>query len=209
MADEKKTAKDVTTPIGRLMFVHLFKPRAGMDPTKDEPRYETNLLIKPKFQKTAAHKALQSAVVECAQEFFGEKVDLKKIRLPFKKGADMPYEGVDDGDIVIRAWSKSKPGVVDADMMDVLAPEDVYAGQWARLNIRPFAYDTSGNKGVSFALNHVQTLKDDLRLDGRKSAQDTFGGAGLDDDASDLLAEVGVDKDDDLMDDADDLLSAA
>ena len=62
---------------------------------------ERTLVITPDFQKTDAFKDLQKAVVACAKDAFGEKVDLKRIRLPFKKGSDMPYDGINDDDICI------------------------------------------------------------------------------------------------------------
>jgi hypothetical protein len=45
----------------------------------------------------------------------------------------------------------------------------------ARATVAPFAYNNSGNKGVSFALNNLQICRTDgERLDGRIAAEDDF-----------------------------------
>ena len=53
-------------------------------------------------------------------------------------------------------------------------PDEVYAGAIVRASVTSFSYDVSGNKGVSFALNNVQKIRDGERLDGRARAQDDF-----------------------------------
>jgi hypothetical protein len=175
MADAN--SKDVLTPYGKLSFCNLFTPRPPMD-GKGDPRYGTNLIIPEAQMKTPAFKALQQAILDCAKEFFGDKVDLKRLRLPIRKGAERDYAGYDDTNVFIAPWSKQKPGVVDKDGNEILIPDDVWAGQVARLSVRPFGYDNSGNKGVGLALNHVQiAIAEAPRLDGRKSAADTFGKA--------------------------------
>lgn len=176
MADNS-SRKSIITPYGKLSFCYLFTPRPPMD-GKGDARYSTNLIIPAKQMKTAEFKALQDAIIECAKDFFGEKVDLKRLRLPIRKGSERDYEGYTDDSVFINPWSKQKPGVLDRDMNEILIPDDVYAGQVARLSVTPFGYDNSGNKGVSLSLNHVQiAIKDAPRLDGRRSAADTFAKA--------------------------------
>jgi hypothetical protein len=187
MADTK-TSKDVLTPFGKLSFVNLYTPRAPMD-GKGDPRYGTNLIIPQAQMKTPAYKALQQAIIDCAKDFFGDKVDLKRIRLPIRKSSERDYEGYDEDSVFIAPWSKQKPGVVDKQGNEILIADDVYAGQVARLSVRPFGYDNSGNKGVGLALNHVQiAIADAPRLDGRRSAADTFAKA--DEVDTDDLADI-------------------
>jgi hypothetical protein len=94
--------------------------------------------------------------------------------------------GYNDGDMFVSAWTKQKPGLVNAQRSEILDPNDVWPGQLARATIKPFAYNVSGNKGVSFALNNVQIVKRDMpRLDGRKAAEEDF----------DEVEEEGSDKD--------------
>ena len=70
---------------------------------------------------------------------------------------------------------RTRPGIVDKNRNEILTKAEVWAGQLARAFVRPFAYDTSGNKGVSLMLENVQIVKADMpRIDGRKSAAESF-----------------------------------
>jgi len=163
----------IMTPYGLLSFPNLFTPRAPAEGT--EPRYSINLVFDEKAQKAPEYIAMQKAVIACAKEEFGDDVNLKGLRLPFRDAGEKEYAGYNDGDMFVSAWTKQKPGLVNAQRSEILDPSDVWAGQLARATIKPFAYNVSGNKGVSFALNNVQIVKKDMpRLDGRKAAEDDF-----------------------------------
>jgi hypothetical protein len=60
-----------------------------------------------------------------------------------------------------------------------------------RASLRAFAYDTNGNKGVSFGLNNIQKLGEGQRLDGRKAATDEFD-ADLSQAPADISAVAGL-----------------
>lgn len=105
------------------------------------------------------------------------------LRSPFRPCAEKQYTGYDiEGGIFISPWTKSKPGLVDANRSEIMVPEDIWAGQLVRATVAPFYYNTSGNRGVSFALNNLQVCRTDgPRLDGRRAAKDDFddfGGPG-------------------------------
>ncbi len=187
----------VLTPVGKLSFPSLFTARPPMD-GKGDPRYEATLIITPDFQKTQAFKNLQQAVVECAKGKFGTK--WKSIKMPFKKGSEVTWNGPDDDDLIIKAWSKQKPGLqhkkggVPVPLED---ETDIYPGAWVRLDVTPFAYDNSGNKGVSFALNNVNKIQDGSRIDGRKSAAEAFADGETEEDElllEKLRAEEGMEE---------------
>lgn len=64
----------------------------------------------------------------------------------------------------------NKPATVPDDKVrDVF-----YPGAIVRAHLSAFSYDTDGNKGVSFGLNHVQKLAEGERIDGRQSADEVF-----------------------------------
>jgi len=50
----------------------------------------------------------------------------------------------------------------------------MYPGAGVRASVSAFAYDSNGNKGVSFALNNMQKVSEGERLDGRAAADDEF-----------------------------------
>jgi hypothetical protein len=167
------------TPIGILSFPRVFAPRPRAQGS--EPVYQINLLFDRTSQATPEFAALRRAVAETIDETFGankhqDKAFVAGLRLPFRKCSEKKYKGYDiDGGIYIAPWSKTRPGVVDANRREIVVPEDVWAGQMARATVAPFAYNNSGNKGVSFALNNLQICRTDgERLDGRIAAEDDF-----------------------------------
>lgn len=186
-------AKTVMTPIGVLNFANLFEARAYEN---GKPRFSCILLFDKMAVQSTAYQALRAGVMEAATEKWGaakasDASFMRSIRLPFRPAAEKDYAGFDKGEIYISPWSNAdqKPGIIDLHGNKIEVPSDVWAGQLARATVRPFAYDTSGNKGIAFGLEHVQIVKADMeRLDGRRDASSAFAGA----DNSDL-ARYGVD----------------
>lgn len=164
------------TPYATISFPHLFSPKSRGD-TNQEPVYSCSLLFDIHAQKSPEFKALQEGCITTAKDRFGASADLKKLKFPFKDAGEKAdkYQGYEDGIIVCEAWSKQKPGIVDARNQRVLLPEQVYAGQLVRAQIKPFAWDVSGKKGVSFGLNNIQIVKHDApRIDGRVAPEKAF-----------------------------------
>jgi len=188
----------VTTPIGLLSYPHLFVARAAAP--NAEARFSCALLFDKTAQQDPAFLELRRAIGVAIDDTFGQgksrdKEFVASIRSPFRRTETKKTRGYSDmaGGIFIQPWSKDRPGVVDARLQLVTVPGDVWAGQMARCTVRAFAYDVSGNKGVSFNLNNVQICRTDgPRLDDRKKAEDEFdvygdpvlvgAGAGVDDD---------------------------
>ena len=111
------------------------------------------------------------------EEKFGQKAKemVKQVRLPFRDAGEKEYTGFTPGSIYINPWSKEKRQVVDRENQLVIVPGDVWSGQLVRAAVRPFYYDTNGNKGVSFGLDALQIIEADKpRLDGRADARTIF-----------------------------------
>ena len=76
----------------------------------------------------------------------------------------------------LNAKSNSKPGIVDADLNEILDPDEVYSGCYGRASINLYPYDFNGNRGIGAGLNTIQKLKDDDRLGGgRATTEEDFG----------------------------------
>ena len=170
---------NVRTPIGILSFPVLFSPRPRAP--GGDPVYQCSLLFDQQAQRHPDFEALRRAVRECIDEEWGagksqDKAFVAGIRHPFRKCNEKQYKGYDiPGGLFISPWTKTRPGVVDAQKNELTVPDDIWAGQAARATVSPFAYATSGNKGVSFALNNLQICRTDgERLDGRRSAVEDF-----------------------------------
>ena len=165
------------TPVGMLSFPHLFTARApgpGQDPT-----YSCSILFDAKAQQSPEYTELRKAAHAVGVTKWGDKMKdmsfVRALRLPFRSAGEMKYAGYEDGMTFISARTKDRPGVVDARNQEMDVPGDVWPGQLCRLFVAPFAYDRNGNKGVSFALNHVQITRQNMpRLDGRVAATSAF-----------------------------------
>jgi len=66
----------------------------------------------------------------------------------------------------------TKPGVVDAQLQEIINPAQVYSGCNARISIAPAAFNTDGNKGIKLYLNNVQVLPGGERIGGGGSRPD-------------------------------------
>lgn len=177
--DVKKKSRTIITPEATAIFVFIWEPRESMNEGQP-PQYSMSLL----FKRSTDISELRKAVFESAVEKFGNSaivtVDNKKklsnkLKNPMRDVNEMenPIEGFRGG-VFITAKSKSKPGLVDADLQPILEPMDFYPGCICRASVVPFAFDKKGQKGVTFLLNNIQKLKDGTRLDGKKKAEEEF-----------------------------------
>lgn len=189
------------TPIGVLSFPHLFVPRAPT-PGADE-RYSLVLIFDENAQNTPEYKAMKKAVMAEAEAKWGVKardmIAKGQLRLPFRDASEKSqYPGYEDGKVFISAWSKQKPDVIDGRLSDVV-PSDVFPGCLGRITYSVFAYDNSGNKGVSIGLNNVQVTNFTTpRLDGKKKGKDDFDAMDDDDDYGDSYSSKTADLEDEI-----------
>jgi hypothetical protein len=191
------TDTKVITGKVRLSFVHLFEP--GLTPSGEE-RYSALLLIPKSDKETVKNiKRAQAAALEAG---LGPKFGGKKppnLKSTFRDGDDDPsvdpeknpeYEGM----YFINVSSKTRPGLIYPDGEPITNSEELYSGCYARVSINFYAYNTSGNKGISAGLNNVMKLADGDYLGSRASAQDDFAdyisGAAGGDDYDELLGEL-------------------
>ena len=172
-------AASVRTPIGILSFPNLFSPRPRAP--GGEPVYQCSILFNEAAQKDPAYDALRRAVREEIDDKNGagksrDPQFMAGVRSPFRPTSEKQYSGYDiPNGIFISPWTKTKPGLVDAVRNEIMVPEDIWPGQLVRATVSPFWYNTSGNRGVSFALNNLQVCRTDgPRLDGRKAAKEDF-----------------------------------
>jgi hypothetical protein len=176
----------IITPAGLLAFPTFFSPKPRFQGS--EAVFSGILVFSAEAQKSAEYKALKDACVQTAKDEFGSSYNPNVLKWPFRKGEEKPnYQGFEPGTIFISAWTKNKPGIIDGSFNEINDPSAVWAGQMAKFSLTPFAYNTSGNKGVSLGLRNVQITRLDMpRVDGRASAQTDFGGSpsesGSDDD---------------------------
>lgn len=186
-------AKKVITPEFRVSFPAVFTAKAFQN---QEPKYSVVMLFSKKTDISELKKAAMNAA---AEKFGNDKTKWpKNLKMPFRDGdekADTP--GYKDT-IFVTASSKQRPGLVDRSRQAILSEEDFYAGCYARAELIAFAYDTAGNRGVSFSLQNIQKLKEGEKFSGRKAAEDVFDSVEDDSDNPDNYGSSDADDEYDL-----------
>ena len=181
MADLKVVTGEV-----RLSYCNLLTPRSAPPSTPGgqpgAPKYSCVLLI-PKNtadgkRTRAAIVAAQKQALEDGKAKFGGKVP--------PKWTDTLHDGDTEADlernpeyagmwyISTSANEQYPPNVVDRSLNEILDPSEIYSGMWARVSMVAFAFNTQGNKGVSFGLRNVQKTRDDEPFGGASRAEDDF-----------------------------------
>lgn len=181
MSEEKLNTKVVTGlkfP-ARGSYVNVYKPRLNDLNGKEE--YSICLLI-PKQDKETLAK-LKEAMKNAIQIKWQGKPP-KNLRNPLRDGDSDGDNGVPDsatageepygGHYFINAKNTRQPKVVGRDMNESIDPTDFVSGDYCRASISAFAYDTKGNKGVAFGLNHIQIVRKGEPLGSYSSPDDDF-----------------------------------
>ncbi len=163
--------KGLITPEAILSYPHLFTPQPGMN--GGPAKFSASFI----FVEGSDLDALKRAAVAVAKDKWGDKaVDMirgGKLRMPFR--TDWEDKGYPENSTFIGARSKNAPGLVAWDGETIITDEkEFYPGVIVRAQISAFAYDTNGNKGVSFGLDNIQKVREGERLDGRISAKNAF-----------------------------------
>jgi hypothetical protein len=144
-----------------------------------DERYSVSLIFDSEAQNSAEYKAMKKAALAAAEEKWGAKakdmISNGQVRMPFRDAEEKgQYAGYETGKVFINAWSKQPPDDIDGRLQDVV-PADVFPVCLGRITYNAFAYENSGNRGVSFGLNNVQiTDFTSDRLDGKKKGKDDF-----------------------------------
>jgi len=141
----------------RLSYPHLFVAKQGDE--GGEPKYGATFILDKKIHAPLiAHIEKQAERV--ALDFFKKKIKLNRNCL--RDGNDYAdKEGYGDEVMFISAKETRRPVVVDRDMTPLTKDDSrPYAGCYVNANVRLFAYDHKGSKGVSAALRSIQFVRD-------------------------------------------------
>jgi len=170
------------SPVGRISFPHLFKPQQN---DRGENVWSVVVIFDKKAQASDEFKAMEAAVQNAASERFGAKVPagVKRKSLEPKSGYPITlcetkpdwFGWATEGAVMITFSSKYQPVVIDRSKQEILDAAEVYAGQYGRVQWTTYAYDASGNQGVSFGLRAYQKVKDGEALSGGKPDIGAFG----------------------------------
>ncbi|VWC95564.1 hypothetical protein BLA39750_02197 [Burkholderia lata] len=158
---------NVITPEFRAGFISVFKATSTKndDGTMSAPKFSVRAAFPPNTDLSALKKEAEAA----AQAKWGNNIP-KSLRSPFRlnEELDKPVQGIGD-DWTIMTFSANedrRPGIVDATLQDIIDSTQAYSGAWFRCQVRAYAYEAKGNKGVAFGLQNVQKLRDDDPIGG-------------------------------------------
>lgn len=163
---------NIITPKFRVSYPNVFRARKNDLNGKDE--YSIVAL----FPKGTDLSALKKAASEAAKEKWGDKIPTN-LRSPFRDQAEKEKdgklpEGYEAGAIFISMKSTQRPGLVDGNRQPVIDENDFYAGCFARAQVRAYAYEQKGNRGVAFGLQNLQKMGEGDPLSSRVKAEDAF-----------------------------------
>lgn len=167
------TTKVVTGEV-RFSYLHIWEPTA-IEEGQDK-KYSASLIIPKSDKATVAKiKAAIQLAIENGKDKFGGKIPTK-LKTPLRDGdEERPDDEAYKNAYFINASSKTKPGVVDKFLNEILDRDEVYSGCYGRASINFYAFNTSGNKGIACGLNNLQKRKDGEPLGGgRSKAEDDF-----------------------------------
>jgi hypothetical protein len=163
------------SPIGRISFPHLFKPQQN---DRGENTWSVVIVFDKKAQETPEYKAMEAAIQSTAAERFGTKIPAGVKRKSLEPKSGYPITATEakpdwfgwapEGSTMITFSSKYNPAIIDRNRQEVLDAAEIYAGQYGRVQWTTYAYDASGNQGVSFGLRAYQKVKDGDALSGGK-----------------------------------------
>lgn len=171
--NETKATKVVTGMV-RLSYAHIWTPVAIGD--DGNAKYSVSILIPKSDKRTLADiKRAVDAAVEAglASKFGGKRPG--NLKTPLRDGdAEKPDDPVYAGHYFFNASSKTPPGIVDINKLQIMDPDEVQSGDYARVSVNLYAFNQNGNRGVAAGLNHIMKLKTGERLGGRGRAEDDF-----------------------------------
>ena len=207
----KEQVADILTQPFRIAFPEVFVPKASVEGGQEKyaitmlfPKDGVPLIPSLKKDKMPPIRELRRLAREAIIAKWGtdkakwptnlralDMVDFLspagKDGWPIRDGDMVEWDGF-EGVVFARASSKFPPGIVNAKREEIISQGDIFGGLICRAQINAYAYDVSGNKGVSFGLSHIQVLKDDgVSFSGRGKAADVFdafddGGTSSDED---------------------------
>ena len=164
----KHIVTDKNYPI-RFSFFKAFSGEEEYDKTKkaDVRKWSTMILI-PKEDKSTISR-FKKLINAIALDKWGKDVP-KNLKISFRDGDKDTHEGgVPDGtdpgaepyggNYFMTVKSDSKPGIVDADRVEVLDAGLIVSGDYGCVSLGGYAWDNKNGKGISFGLVNIQFIK--------------------------------------------------
>lgn len=164
----------------RVSFVHVVEPAPNLS---GDLKYSCQVHIdkNDKENLKRAEVGIEKAIAKGMSSMWGGK----KPKFRYEPLRDGDAE-LASGDLTDKCYENifffnasmdpkyGKPGVVDENLHPVMDANKIYSGCYVNIDVNPYPYDNSGNKGIGWGLANIMFVEDGDRLDGRQSAQDAF-----------------------------------
>jgi len=159
----------------RFSYCHVFDP-AAVSEGSDEKKYSVSIIISKDDKVTL--KKINDAIEAAKQagvSKWGGKIP-KVLKLPLRDGDLERDDECYANSYFLSAKSDSKPGIVDADLNEIMSRDEFYSGCYGRAAINFYPFDVNGSKGIAVGLQNLQKLEDGERLGGSfATAAEDFG----------------------------------
>lgn len=175
----------------RLSYAFIMTPRDPEAPGA-KPKYTAMLMIPKTDKETIA--AIKKAAKECYDSNLNmlKEYDLEDC-YRINDGDGKSPKGKRYGEECHGYWllnvsSTRKPTVIDRNSEEILDPEEVYSGCWAKVGLTAVPYARKENTGITFSIDLVKKMKDDDHLGGGgpRDEKDYFSSSDDDDDEDDI-----------------------
>ena len=169
--------KVITGKNTRWSYANVWEPKSI---NGSAPKYSVSLLI-PKSDTQTVDK-IKAAINAAYQDGLGKLKGngrtapaLETIKNPMRDGdLERPDDEAYRGMWFVNANAKNKPGIVDANRVEIIDHSEVYSGVYGRASINFYAFNSNGNKGIACGLNNLQKIRDGEPLGGKASAEADF-----------------------------------
>lgn len=158
----------------RFSFAFLNKSRTN---ERGEEKFSVTILM-PKSDKVGL-KTFRDSEREAAKKKFPGKEDAfyAAIKSVLHDGDGLRPTGEAfgpecKGHWVFTASTSDRPGCIDENLQPLMEP--IKSGDYGRVSVNMYGFDTKGNRGVAAGLNNVQLLERGESLGGRTDAATDF-----------------------------------
>ncbi len=184
---------EIVTGEVRLSYAHLFTPVLPKNAAPgQQAKYSVCILIDKNDTKTIQliEDAVKKAFAAGVPTKFGGRAP-KTWHNPLRDGdaeKDLDRNPEYEGCLFVNANSQRKPGLIDRRGQEIIDPEELKSGDYAKVDINFFAYTNSGSNGVACSVNNVLKTRDGEALGGGNlSAATAFEGEFDDGEDDDLI----------------------
>lgn len=167
-------ATKIITDKVRFSYAFLTKPKQN---DRGEDKFSVTVLM-PKSD-TKKYAELRACEREAAEKKFPGKPEAfyKQIKSVIHDGDGLrptgePFGPECKGHWVFTASTSDRPGCIDENLQPLMEP--IKSGDYGRVSINMYGFDTAGNRGVAAGLNNVMLLERGESLGGRSDAVSDF-----------------------------------